>query len=151
MVTHTQYGAIPRRSTIDSLLGVRELISRLSLTHSSYFAFIGDATKAFDLLNRDKLWEALQAEQVEKSLIDEFRLRHNKVYYTSTKGELSVDCQATKGVAQGDPNGPVLFNVSYKQYGHSLDRRRQDIPKAMIFHAHDSSALSLPTPQSPST
>lgn len=129
----TQYGAIPHRGTSDALLVVQEILARMRRHKVSHMAFVGDATRAFDQLSRPKLWEALRKQGVPEHLVQELMLRHQDVQYVSAREDQETSCQSTRGVAQGDPCGPVLFNATYLDFAEDINHLRQDHMQEMSF------------------
>ena len=60
------------------------------------------------------------------------KLRHNIVYST-IHGDAQETYQLTKGVPQGNPNAPILFNIAYSIYSKEIDTVRQGIKQHMTF------------------
>lgn len=97
-------------STMDHLQTINQLTEKsMEYGFSLYLAFV-DFTKAFDSIKHHALWSALKECEIESKYI-----RVIKNLYEENEAFISMDCQGRRfqikrGVKQGCPLSPVLFN-----------------------------------------
>ena len=100
------------RSTVDALFVLRQIIEkRREYNQETHIAFV-DLEKAFDNVDRQKLWNIMDRRGYPQHLINSV-----KILYKSTSvvldlnGRLSGDIPINKGVRQGCCVSPTLFNI----------------------------------------
>lgn len=112
MLMEEQNGFRSNRSCIDSVFSLSQIIEK----HREYniptcIAFI-DYEKAFDTVKRDKLWEILIERGIPKHLITTIQClyKNTTIKIKLNKGITNEIREITRGVRQGCPLSPTLFN-----------------------------------------
>lgn len=128
------HGAIPGRSTVDALASVTMLIERLNYQKLSFAAVFVDSTKAFDLLSHNTIRLSLDKYLGQDSqLTSQHKQRLEEIRYSTVRGPHEVTLRMTQGVPQGDPNGPILFNMAYQDVTQQMNHTRESTARTMHF------------------
>ena len=115
MIPDRQFGFRKGRSTLQAIRLLREDISE-ALRHrgKKFHTIFIDYRKAFDLLDRElvteKLRQSLGNDNYLTGILSEI-LQHNTVIISDNL-QSSAPIVQTKGVLQGDPASPLLFNLT---------------------------------------
>lgn len=107
-----QAGFRSYRSTMDQIFSLKQIIAN-SYEHGLplHILFI-DFKQAYDSVKKEKLCEILQYFLVPKKLINMVRMTLTGISCkVSTEGQKSDSFNIRKGLRQGDPMSPVLFNI----------------------------------------
>ncbi|KAJ4434340.1 hypothetical protein ANN_22899 [Periplaneta americana] len=108
-----QHGFRKNRSCIDCVFSISQMIEKnREYNIPTYIAFI-DYNKAFDTVNRQKLWEVLRSKGIPDHLIRVIQgLYSNTKIRIKLKNGISEESkEITRGVRQGCSLSPVLFNL----------------------------------------
>ena len=117
----TEHGALPNRSTRDPLLLVNSLILRARKLKKSFGCYFGDLRKAFDLINRTKVCQSLEA-LIPPGPLRRATLDRHQLLCTQIRCEDRVSTYTLPhGVAQGDSLGPICFVGTYQSFCQTLD------------------------------
>ena len=74
-------------------------------------AFI-DMEKAYDIVNRKKLFEVMRGNGVQEKLVDIIERIHDEgIVKFELEGIMTGWCTSDSGVRQGCPLSPLLFNI----------------------------------------
>ena len=108
----TQAGFRKGRGTIENIKILKHLVGRRLKEKKKVWAFFMDLKGAFDKIDRKVLWEMMRRRGISDVLIERV-----KEIYEETRcvvrigGEVSKEFWVKKGVRQGCPLSPTLFNV----------------------------------------
>ena len=118
-----QYAFKKKHSTVMCNLVLKEVLSHYLNNQSQVYACFIDATKAFDRLRHDKLFELLLKRKIPaialRALLD---LYQRQMLRTVWKGHYSRLFSATNGIRQGGVISPVLFCVYIDELLKRLER-----------------------------
>ena len=122
VITDAQYGFQPNRSTIDAIFALQSLISqKLNNKQRLYCCFI-DYQKAFDTVNREKLWYILVKAGITGKLLRIIRSLYTDVRACiKSTGQISEEFPVNTGLLQGEVLSPLLFNM----YINDLESHRK--------------------------
>lgn len=98
-------------STIDHIHTVKQIIEKCNEYDRPYYLSFVDYNKAFDSLKHNYIWDALENKGVESKYI-----RIIKQIYVNSTAKIQLDSignsfKIQKGVRQGDPLSPKIFNA----------------------------------------
>lgn len=121
MLGNTQFGFRKKKGTRDAIALFKILIQRvISVNRKLYVAFI-DYEKAFDRVRHHEMMEVLKAIRVDKE-----DLRLIQALYWNQNANIRIGktsseefCNIERGVRQGCPLSPALFNAYSEQIGNS--------------------------------
>lgn len=104
------------RSTIDQIFIMKELASKYWEYNRDLFIVFIDFTKAYDSIDRSKLWSLMKKFKFSDKIIKLIKLCVN-----DSKGKVKVGREYTEifeintGVRQGDGLSPILFNIALEE------------------------------------
>lgn len=110
LISNSQHGFRKGRSCSDCIFSVTQLIEkRKEFNLPTYFTFI-DYEKAFDKVNRYKLWEILKSRGIPSHLIRAIQSLYlnNTIQIKTFQNDV---VEINQGVRQGCPLSPTLFNL----------------------------------------
>jgi hypothetical protein len=118
MVSSSQHGFLPKRSTTTNLLKFLDLVTSQIDASVPVNAIYLDIAKAFDTIPHDKLLSKLNSLGIDEkifALVKNF-LR-NRMQYVEVGGARSKKVHVSSGVPQGSVLGPLLFLVYFEAAG----------------------------------
>ena len=97
----------------EQLFTLRSLISKQYSNESGCtYVLFADLSKAFDSVDHVLLWEKLKAFGIPKALLANIQSFYSQlVMQVKTDQGLTKKIKITRGVLQGDPISPILFNL----------------------------------------
>ena len=107
-----QNGFRPGRSTLGQILTLRRIIEEITHCNKTAALIFVDFSKAFDSVNRDKMFEILELYGIPPEIISAI-----KVLYSNTKSTILTPDGETEhfdilaGILQGDTLAPFLFII----------------------------------------
>ena len=107
-----QNGFRPGRSTLGQILTLRRIIEEITLSNNSAALIFVDFSKAFDSVNREKMFEILGFYGIPSEIINDIRVLYSNTY----SSVLTPDCETEPfdvltGILQGDTLAPFLFII----------------------------------------
>ncbi len=125
MLGDVQGGFRRGRRTEDNLFMLERIIEMTRARGDRlYVAFI-DMEKAYDRVNRKKLFEVMRGYGIEEKLIRVIEKVYDSNRIKFVKGSLVTDwCDSNSGVRQGCPLSPLLFNIYVRELGQVIDNSK---------------------------
>ena len=139
----SQAGFTKSFSIDDNLLALTLLLERVHEYNLKLWAVSLDLSKAFDRVNWNKLWEALESQHLPTHLIDALRNIYSEQYgiVKSNNQSCSNAFRIKRGVKQGCPLSPSLFNAILQ---FVMQRWEEQIRRLGIgLNIHDSHLCNL--------
>lgn len=126
-VPENQTGFRRKRGTIENIYVLNHIVGReLKKKGGKVVAMFVDLKAAFDTVDRRKLWEAMEKHGISERL----RKRIQEIYVETTSRvrigqEMGREFWTTKGVRQGCPQSPGLFNLFTADLEGVLERGQE--------------------------
>ena len=126
VLRRNQAGFRRSRSTVDQIYALRRIFEGVAYKKIPLVATFVDFKKAFDSVNRARLFEIMQLYGIPDKLIDAVKKLYNgSKAVVAVNGKISESFEVTSGVLQGDVLAPFLFILvmdyvlmrSEEQYG----------------------------------
>ena len=116
-----QFGFRPNRSTVGAATLLYEVVKHRFSEHKNTYACFVDFSKAFDSVDRTLLLVKLQTLGIPSSFCRMYAtLLNNSKSVIRSGSTLSAPFSSDKGVPQGDPSSPLLFNLFVSDLPDSL-------------------------------
>ena len=122
-----QAGFRKKFSTIDHIQALSQLIEKTNEFNIKVALMFIDYNKAFDSLYYDKIWETLAKQGIHMEIINVLE----KIYASCT-AQIRLDTKGRlfnirRGVRQGDPFSPIIFNAVLEQVFSQVDWKGKGI------------------------
>ena len=138
LLHHTQYGGIPNHRTTDHIYS---MISNISLHPDIYHLYL-DLNKAFNSVPHSALWQILNNYNFPTHLITLIQhLYSHPADYPSINGFSLFAAMTLRGLRQGCPMSPILFNLFIDPILRQLDSILPKQPFRALFSFIDDIAL----------
>ena len=99
-------------STVDHISNLKAMINLFLFRHKRLYVCFVDFEKAFDNVNRLKLWQKLISCNITGKILPIIKNMYNKSKScVSTNGTKSANCPCQMGVRQGGNLSPLLFSI----------------------------------------
>lgn len=116
IIEEHQAGFSKGRSTNDQICIVKECIAKYWEYDKNFYLLFIDFSKAYDSLNRKKLWYKMERFGIPDKLINLVRTTvEGSQCKVKINGQLSSPFLVNTGVRQGDGTSPILFNIALEE------------------------------------
>lgn len=128
--THEQAGFRPSYSTTDHLHAINLLLEKCQEFGINLYLGFVDYSKAFDSLETKHIWPSLERAGIHPKIIDIFKTIYGRSKAKITLDKVSRPFNIERGVRQGCPSSPNLFNcvlqtifldLKWKNFGINIE------------------------------
>ena len=121
------------RRTDDNLFMLERMIEMAKVRKEClYVAFI-DMEKAYDRVNREKLFELMRGYGVQEKLVDVIEsIYDGGMVKFELEGIMTGWCKSDSSVRQGCPLSPLLFSIHVRELGMTVARCKQGFKYSMV-------------------
>jgi hypothetical protein len=128
IILEHQAGFMKGRSTINQIFILKEIISKYWEFNKEFFAIFIDFQKAYDSINREKLWIKMERFGIPKKLVNLARSSITEATCSvRVNGQVSESFRINSGVRQGDGLSPILFNIAIEEALQKITNRNEGI------------------------
>ena len=121
------------RRTEDNLFMLERMIEMAKVRKDCLFAAFIDMEKAYDRVNRKKLFEVMRGYGVQGILVDVIeRIYSGSMVKFELESIMTAWCNSESGVRQGCPLSPLLFNIYVRELGMKLAQCKQGFKYLMV-------------------
>lgn len=108
-----QAGFVKGRSTTDQIFILKQAISKYWEYNKEFHGIFIDFSKAYDSLDRAKIWDKMKKFGVPRKLINLIKMTiEGSRCKVKIDGTMSESFEVKTGVRQGDGLSPILFNIA---------------------------------------
>lgn len=113
MLSESQNGFRKGRSCADCIFSINQIIEKHREHNLPTYMIFVDYEKAFDNVCRNKLWIIMKQKGIPQHLISAIKSLYveNKIVIGTSKERKNIAATINKGVRQGCPLSPSLFNI----------------------------------------
>lgn len=97
-------------STIDHLHTLNQTLEKCHEYHKKIYLLFIDYTKAYDFLKHDYMLKDLTNQGVPRDLVNLLKQTYSNIQASVITDKVGTYFKVDKGVKQGDPSSPLLFN-----------------------------------------
>ena len=109
------------RRTEDNIFMLKRMIEMAKVRKDCLFVAFIDMEKAYDRVNRNKLFEVMRVYGVQYILVDVIeRIYSGSMVKFELESIMTAWCKSDSGVRQGCPLSPLLFNIYVRELGMKL-------------------------------
>ena len=151
----TQFGFRKDKSTADAIHLIRRMTEQGQQTRNKIHMVLLDWEKAFDKVDREGMFKALERMKVDNKLVNVIRNIYKKTQFkTEIEGEESKWTDQETGIRQGCPLSPYLFlvvmtvmfhDVHEITRGNLIQHRTPGATFDEVMYAHDTICISPDT------
>ena len=129
-VSMNQFGFMPRRSTMEAIFLIRQVMERYREKKDLHMVFI-DLEKAYDKIPNNVMWWALDKHKVPTKYVGRIKDMYNNVVTSvRTSDGHTDDLPIRIGLHQGSALSPYLFALVMDEVIRDI---QEDIPWCMFF------------------
>ncbi|KAL4100675.1 hypothetical protein QTP88_020709 [Uroleucon formosanum] len=136
-----QSGFRKGKSTLDHIFTLRQIMAKFYEFDKELHLIFIDYKQAYDSINRDKLWEALEILGIPKKYVSLIKGCNNRtVCRVRFLQEMSETFEVKSGLRQGDALSPTLFNLALEKAMREVwDGRKMEIcgERVILAYADD--------------
>ena len=133
MLGDIQGGFRMGRRTEDNLFMLERMIEMAKVRKDCLFVAFIDMEKAYDRVNRKKLFEVMRGYGVQGILVDVIeRIFSGSMVKFELESIMTAWCKSDSGVRQGCPLSPLLFNIYVRELGMKLAQCKQGFKYLMV-------------------
>ncbi|KAL4123073.1 hypothetical protein QTP88_015305 [Uroleucon formosanum] len=141
IVGEYQSGFRKGKSTLDHIFTLRQIMAKFYEFDKELHLIFIDYKQAYDSINRDKLWEALEVLGIPKKYVSLIKGCNNRtVCRVRFLQEMSETFEVKSGLRQGDALSPTLFNLALEKAMREVwDGRKMEIcgERVILAYADD--------------
>ena len=117
-----QFAFKPKHSTTMCTTVLKEVLRHYRINKSDVYSCLLDASKAFDLIKHDKLFQLLQDRKIPaldlRMIINQYKCQKIITFWQDYCSDYFI---AHNGIRQGSIASPILFNVHMDELLHKLE------------------------------
>ena len=126
MLGDIQGGFRKGRRTEANLFMLERMVEMAKVRKEYLFVAFIDMEKAYDRVDRRKLFEVVRGYGVQKILVDVIeRIYNGTMIKFEMESIMSGWCKSDSGVRQGCPLSPLLFNIYVREFGMKVSACKQ--------------------------
>ena len=121
LINETQAGFRKGYSTVDHIFTLLALIQKQLLTHGKLYAAFIDFKKAFDFVDRNRLWDILRKNGVKGRMYRAIKSMYSVVKArVRVGGDLTEPFMCPRGLKQGEICSPILFSLFINELANEI-------------------------------
>ena len=121
IITDAQFGFKPGFGTTDAIFVLQSLINRTLKNRKRLYCCFIDYKKAFDLIDRSKLWTKLVKHGIDGKMLQIIKSLYNNIKICiKHDGNLSNHFSSNSGLLQGEIMSPILYSLYVNDFEMSF-------------------------------
>ena len=121
IITDAQFGFKPGLGTVDAIFVLQSLINRTLKNRKRLYCCFIDYKKAFDLIDRSKLWTKLVKQGISGKMLKIIKSLYDNIKMCiKFDGNLSHHFSSSSGLLQGEVMSPILYSLYVNDFEMSF-------------------------------